>query len=370
MLEDEDDITDPRLVSKSKETKKAELFQTNMLGQSVANGNMAELAEDIGRYWGQEYDLRGRVAVSEEEIMKCERPMNNKILKRILHILNNADERAGVLGANFTKRLGLVRSNWSNMRKYLHPVEIGSWETTSELVPNINDQILFIPVRKDRIGRHNKWACVVRLEDESCKGAPWIFIVIDPYDGYTDTARDLRKLVHKKTNLHLPESMMDQDDNINRNGRSGTKTKWHCISCPALEGCESGYRMVLSMILIIGAVDIQDIQQRFTKLKEVEELDMKTRRWILEIIQGERNILELPVWIQNIRDGHNNDEEEMDMETNSKSSFEEEINHRGNDLETPIEAFDKRESARSIGKKRPASSPIKGDNARARAPPY
>ena len=103
------------------------------------------------------------------------------------------------------------------MRKYVKPIEKGSWEPINELAPNINDQVLYIPVRKGTNGKHSEWSCIVRLEAEDID-TPWTFMVLDPEERTEATVREMRRLIHKESTLHLSEELMN-DPNNQKKGR-------------------------------------------------------------------------------------------------------------------------------------------------------
>ena len=134
------------------------------------------------------------------------------MLKVLLHILNTTDKDAGVLGANFIGKLKLTKSTLSEMRKYVQPVKKGSWGPMSDLAPNINGQVLYIPIRKGLNGERSEWACIVGLETEDID-TPWTFMVFDPEERTEATIRELRRLIHRKSTLHLSEELMDEPNN-------------------------------------------------------------------------------------------------------------------------------------------------------------
>ena len=261
-------LTHPRLIPRSgKEgNEQSERILDNNLKQMNIGKERLDLAGKIGGYWGHEYGLDDQVVVKISDIIDRSKPLDDRVLKVPLHILNTIDEDAGVLGENFIGELKLVKSTWSEMRKYVKPVEKESWEPMSDLAPNINDQVLYIPVRKEMNGKHSEWACIVRLETED-DDTPWTFMVFDPKDCMGDTVREMRKLIHKKSTLHLSEGLMDEVDN--KEARKNTNTKWHHIMSPPLEGCEDGHRMVLHMILTIGVRSTTEMLCRNGALKEV-----------------------------------------------------------------------------------------------------
>ena len=219
------------------------------------------------------------------------------MLKALLHILNTIDKDAGVLGANFTGKMKLMNSTWREMRKYVKPVKKGSWEPMSDLAPNINDQVLYIPVRKGMNGKHSEWACIVRLEMED-SDTPWTFMVFDPKECMGDTVREMRRLIHGKSTLHLSEDLIDEVDN--KEARKNTNTKWHHIMSPPLEGCKGGHRMVLYMIITIGGRSTTEMLCRMNALKEVKDLEVKTCTWIADIVTDGRNMYDPPPWIKEV----------------------------------------------------------------------
>ena len=118
---------------------------------------------------------------------------------------------------------------------------------------------------------------------------------------------------------------------------TGNSTKWYqCTKGPLIENCEDGYRLLLNMVICFTASSTNDLDRRMESLNEIEDLDIKTRQWILSILEGRRTFKwdDVPKWLSEItrmkdkqstqQTSEEESEEEDDESEEDKESEEEE----------------------------------------------
>ena len=89
--------------------------------------------------------------------------------------------------------------------------------------------------------------------------------------------------------------------------------------------------MVLHMILTIGVRSMTEMLCRMNALKEVKDLEVKTRAWIADIVTDGKNMHDPPQWIKEVTADEVETDDSAESPEGRGSEYDDEI--RGEDMD-------------------------------------
>ena len=304
--------TDPTLVSKEGNNNKDQIeerLNRRVSKESNERVNGMLMEEKYRILWKSQYDKREKASFIPMHVLNTEKGLNNCLLAALLANLNETYEGCkgtfGVVNMSFHHQLQNSKKSWSEMRNNFFQCEDYDWENLTESAPLINSDVLWIPICTDFGDTYSKWALVVRFVKDRDEEAeePYIFVMVDPRDNSirNTTAKEMKILIRGATNLQDNYKNIHNDE-VNDED-VGNSTKWYqCTKGPLIENCEDGYRLLLNMVVCFTASGTNDLDRRMKSLNEIEDLDIKTRQWILSILEKRRTFKwdDTPPWLSEI----------------------------------------------------------------------
>ena len=115
-----------------------------------------------------------------------------------------------------------------------------------------------------------------------------------------------------------------------------------------LEGCKGGHRMVLHMILMIGVRSTTEMLCRMNALKEVKDLELKTRAWITNIVTDGKNMHDPPRWIKEVLADEIETDDSAGSPEGRESKYDDEISREDMDITEEEEEEKVRAKKRNI----------------------
>jgi len=262
------------------------------------------------QFWKEDYQRPPSEAIDGQIITDDDKPLPWNFIKGLLHILKvDADEELAIVGTTFSLRLQERDPDWSGtLRTYFKPEDGYEWRPIHPQAPEIDDDVLVIPISYEGTDGRQRWAMAVRFRvlgkcRRNAVAVPWAFAIIDPTPGNNTMAR-FRNLIVHKTTLANAIGRMDEDEPL---GDDATQSRFVELNCPATNRSDDGHRLILHCMLLMDA-DLNEFQERLEALAKVRTLEKRTRLWVREILTDERNIDMLPDWLDKIcnnRDGLN-----------------------------------------------------------------
>ena len=110
---------------------------------------------------------------------------------------------------------------------------------------------------------------------------------MDPSGG-EDTVEAIASLINERTTLAKDIEELDNDD-VGDEGREEHRCTIERMDCPKLQGCEDGHRMILHLTFALG-VKLEVLKERLDKLRQLEDLEKETRKYIREVVTGRRGL--------------------------------------------------------------------------------
>ncbi|KAL7539688.1 hypothetical protein ACHAXR_011399, partial [Thalassiosira sp. AJA248-18] len=284
-------ITDPQLIPlgmSKNSTSPEELIRRIMAkeGESEIGGSIQEL---IGQFWS-----RGSNEKRQEhmEILQTNKSLTEKQMNKLLKQLHECCEDTQVVEHSFFTMLEKGHG-WNHCRRLLTLTsEESKWTPLNMKSARIDAKTLILPIYNVN---KQSWSAIIRFGDYKAKSIPWIFILMNP-SGANNTITELRKTLQNKTTLQLKEGI---DGGINNDEREN-KARWHEISCPETSDMASGLMIIIYIICAMGALQVNEIQERLNRLKCLNSIEQEAREWVRNITIDKGKINELPKWMMDV----------------------------------------------------------------------